>query len=108
MQPKYNILQRMKNATVVSIYTAEMYAMLYPNSDYTNWDRADPRWREKFIYTLKYDEPMKPVSIEDLQNTMPDATYKDLENIYKAYPTYQYIAVPEEVLNKSLNEHILS
>lgn len=100
IKPKYNLGDRINDCVVVGIVSPIVSQFNNPNKDISNIYKEDSNWRNKWTYIIEYDNPIKPLSIEDLQNLYPNKEYVDIENIYNSYPYFKYISVIEASLNK--------
>lgn len=99
-KPKFEILEEVSNGTIVAIYHSKFYVITNPTTDYCNWNKADPKWLEKYIYSIKLKEPTKGLTFEEYQNFNPELDYKILEEKYNSLPLYHFINVPEGSINE--------
>ena len=99
-KPKFEIGQEVENGIICAVYTARFYTLMNDRYSYDSWTKLNQKWIEKFVYTIKLNNPTKNCSFEEYQEFYPEIDYVILEEKYNALPLYSYIHVPEMIINE--------
>lgn len=104
IKPKYNLGDRINDCVIVGIIAPDISQFSSPDKDPINIYKEDKNWRSKWTYIIKYDNPIKPMTIEDFQNIYPDREYVDIEAMYASCPFFTYLSMIESSLDKKTKE----
>lgn len=100
VKPKFEIGQEVSDGFICAIYIAKFYVLTSPSNSYDIWTKEDPKWLDKFIYSIKLNNPIRSMTFDDLQNSYPDLDYTIIEEKYNSMPLYHYISKIEEMINE--------
>ena len=66
---------------IVGIYTGQYQDFEYTFRDIKvpAWDHVYPQWREKHVYIVQFDQPVRPIAYEEFLEDQPDTLYAHVE-----------------------------
>ena len=79
---------------IVGILTSEIYIKMSPSQSYSRWNELFPTWKDKPVYIVEFDEPVKSLTWEEYYKHSKNPTKEEYDNI----PFYKVVAYPFEDL----------
>lgn len=86
--------------TVVGICTSDFFINTRKYGNVTTvWEKLYPSWREKCVCSVKFDNPITPISFQELkEQSDPGLSDEILNYLYSKYPKAWVAEYPEEDL----------
>lgn len=100
---KYKIGQRVYgingiDATIVGLYTGKAYNKFTfeLSGTVSPYDKDDPNWRDKYVYMIEFDIPVKRYTYEEYYNFLKDKYDEEvIKDQYKHLTKTHFMSVPE-------------